>query len=326
MTCRRCGFHRTCLLHTQARRPPQAAKAWQRILTPNGSLYCFTSPQMAAHVEVLLGEVFRVLNHLVWRKHDGSGAGTGSHSKSCKDALRSFFPQSERILFCEQDNADSMALGESGYAAQCARVHRFVFEPIRAYLEGERLRAGIRRDAINEACGLASMAGRHYISRSQWCLPTQKHYRVMQTLFNRTGRRPPPPYTDFHAVDCYFTRFHQVDMSAEFLRADYELLRADYEFLRRPFTVRQDIPYTDVWDFATVPAGAGKHPCEKPLPLLRHIIECSSRPGDTVLDCCAGSGSTLDAARQCGRTSIGIEHELHYVRLAASRLRQQCLW
>ena len=36
--------------------------------------------------------------------------------------------------------------------------------------------------------------------------------------------------------------------------------------------------------------------CEKPLPLLRHIITASSRPGDTILDCCMGSGSTLDAA------------------------------
>lgn len=36
----------------------------------------------------------------------------------------------------------------------------------------------------------------------------------------------------------------------------------------------------------------GKHPCEKPLDLIRHIIEASSRPGDVVLDTFVGSGST----------------------------------
>ena len=308
----------------------QLAKEWQRILAPNGSLYCFASPQMAAHVEVMLGEMFTVLNTLVWRKHDGTGAGTGGHSKTCKEELRSFFPQTERIIFCEQCNAESMALGERSYAAECERLHGFVFEPIRAYLEGERKRAGIAKAAINEACGFAPIAGamasRHYFSPSQWCLPTSEHYRAMQALFNAVGRQPPPPFADYHPAGSVFTRFHQVDTSVEFLRVDYEFLRVDYESLRRPFTVSARVPYTDVWDFATVQAGPGKHPCEKPLPLLRHIIEASSRPGETVLDCCAGSGSTLEAARQCGRKSIGIERDLAYITLAASRLRQQWLF
>ena len=115
----------------------------------------------------------------------------------------------------------------------------------------------------------------------------------------------------------------------EFLRADYESLRADYEFLRRiieslrrPFTVSPQVPYTDVWDFATVPAGPGKHAAEKSLPLLRHMITVSSRPGDTLLDCCAGSFSTLEAAQQCGRKAIGIEQDAHWWRYGQSRLSQ----
>jgi site-specific DNA-methyltransferase (adenine-specific) len=81
-----------------------------------------------------------------------------------------------------------------------------------------------------------------------------------------------------------------------------------------------------VWDFATVQAYAGKHPCEKPLGLLRHIILASSRPGDTVLDCFAGSGSTLDAARQCGRKAIGIEQDAGWVARITRRLQQEDLF
>lgn len=64
------------------------------------------------------------------------------------------------------------------------------------------------------------------------------------------------------------------------------------------------------------------HPSEKPVMLLRELIESSSRFGDTVLDCFAGSGSTLEAARLEGRRCIGIEIEERYCEIAANRLRQ----
>jgi adenine-specific DNA-methyltransferase len=39
-----------------------------------------------------------------------------------------------------------------------------------------------------------------------------------------------------------------------------------------------------------VPWYPGKHPCEKPLELMKYIVQASSRPGDTVLDTFAGGG------------------------------------
>lgn len=68
--------------------------------------------------------------------------------------------------------------------------------------------------------------------------------------------------------------------------------------------------------------GAQRHPTEKPVALLRELIESSSKHGETVLDPFAGSGSTLVAAFLEGRKAIGIEIEERYCEVAAKRLAQ----
>jgi site-specific DNA-methyltransferase (adenine-specific) len=65
--------------------------------------------------------------------------------------------------------------------------------------------------------------------------------------------------------------------------------------------------------------GASRHPSEKPVPLLRRLIESSSHLGECVLDPFVGSGSTLVAAILEGRGGVGIEVEERYVALAAER-------
>jgi len=243
-----------------------------------------------------------------------------------------------RIIFAEHIGADGYAKGVAGYEAQCDDLRGFVFEPLRAYLAGELARAGLAEKDVNE--GLQTFMGRHYFSRSQWTLPTRQNYERLRQLFNERGRRPAPPMEEYHPADGLWRKYHpdpspellQADYGLlradyELLRADYELLRADYEELkqeyeelRRPFAVEHDSQYTDVWDFTTVPGYAGKHPCEKPLPLLEHIIAASSRPGGVVLDTFMGSGSTGDACRRLGRRFIGMELDPQWLPLARARI------
>ena len=49
------------------------------------------------------------------------------------------------------------------------------------------------------------------------------------------------------------------------------------------------------------------HPSQKPVNLLKRLIGISTDEGDVVIDPCAGSGSTLRAAREMGRNSYGFE-------------------
>ena len=292
---------------------------WQRLLKPNGSLYVFASPKMAAPVEVEVGRWFEVLNRITWRKHDGTYNEGGSWSRANKGQLRRFFVQKEEIIFAEHFGADSHAEGESGYGQECDKLRGFVFEPLRAYLDGERKRAAVDKADCNAACGFSrtpgGMASRHYFSRSQWRLPTAEHYAAMQRLFNASCNG---------SASQYLRRDHE-DLKGEYedLRREYEHLRREYEHLRRPFSVSADVPYTDVWDFPTVRAYRGKHPCEKPLAMMEHIIRASSREGAVVFDPFAGSGTTLVAARNLGRQAIGIEQSKRWCERTQERLNPQ---
>ncbi|WP_284989490.1 site-specific DNA-methyltransferase [Arthrobacter sp. efr-133-TYG-120] len=55
-------------------------------------------------------------------------------------------------------------------------------------------------------------------------------------------------------------------------------------------------------------------PYAKPEGLLRRIIECASEPGDIVLDCFAGSGTTPAVAEQMGRRWLAIEENSDTIR------------
>jgi site-specific DNA-methyltransferase (adenine-specific) len=117
-----------------------------------------------------------------------------------------------------------------------------------------------------------------------------------------------------------YLRREYEDLRREYedLRREYEDLRREYEDLRRPFYADPD--GTDTWIFPTVSSYPGKHPCEKPLAMMEHIVKTSSRPDATVLDCFAGSGSTLLAAKNLGRKAIGVEMDERYCEITANRL------
>lgn len=68
------------------------------------------------------------------------------------------------------------------------------------------------------------------------------------------------------------------------------------------------------------------HPTVKPVPLLQKLLQLSTSRGETVLDFCIGSGTTLRACKDLGRHGIGIELEEKYCEIAARRLEQEVLF
>lgn len=62
------------------------------------------------------------------------------------------------------------------------------------------------------------------------------------------------------------------------------------------------------------------HPTQKPVRLLKHLIEIFTDRGDVVIDPCAGSASTLRAAAELGRRAFGFEIKKEFYEKAKSSM------
>lgn len=63
-----------------------------------------------------------------------------------------------------------------------------------------------------------------------------------------------------------------------------------------------------------------QHPTQKPVDLMRWVLQATTTPDDLICDPYAGSGSTLLAAASLGRRCVGIEIEERYCDVIAGRL------
>jgi site-specific DNA-methyltransferase (adenine-specific) len=67
------------------------------------------------------------------------------------------------------------------------------------------------------------------------------------------------------------------------------------------------------------------HPGYTPYPIMLRCIDLLTQPGQTIIDPFAGTGTALRAAKDLGRTAIGIELDEHWCEVAARRLQQEVL-
>lgn len=87
---------------------------------------------------------------------------------------------------------------------------------------------------------------------------------------------------------------------------------------------KHGVPMGDVWDIPYLNPKARErvgYPTQKPVLLLRRVIELTTEPEDLVLDPFCGSGTTLVAAESLGRRSVGIDVSTEAVELAIARLQ-----
>lgn len=84
------------------------------------------------------------------------------------------------------------------------------------------------------------------------------------------------------------------------------------------------VPIQDLWldcrDAHNQNIRVTGYPTEKNMDMLKRIIEASSQPGDLVLDCFSGSGTTLAAASHLDRRWIGIDSGAEAIRTTVRRM------
>lgn len=249
------------------------AVEWRRVLRLNGSLFCFCDSSMSGRLEVLLSRNFNVLSHIVWTKPNDPGF-DGWKGKMKKEALRQWYPHSERVLFAEP-----------------AAEGNLFRSPFASFLRTVRKEAGLTMHQLTARIGAHGKVN-HGGAVSNWedgrNTPSQSQYEKMCQALIATGKVDTmPPYED----------------------------------VVRPFVMDASREFTDVWTFPSVRPYKGKHPAEKPAAMLEHAIAATTFPGDIVLDCFGGSGSTALAALTLGRRTVAMEIEPTWAAEIACRVR-----
>ena len=134
---------------------------------------------------------------------------------------------------------------------------------------------------------------------------------------------------------------YEVENGSSFLGKPYEpnaIIKNDVEFilmLRKPGGYRQPTEeqrdasrlskeeyqewFQQVWN-GLMGESTKNHPAPYPEELAHRLVRMFSFANDTVLDPFMGTGTTLLAAARCGRSSIGVEIEASYVKMARQRL------
>lgn len=87
---------------------------------------------------------------------------------------------------------------------------------------------------------------------------------------------------------------------------------------------RYDEKYpVSIIEFSSRERERGLHPTQKPVALFEYLIKTYTNPGETVLDNCAGSGTTAIAAERTGRRWICMEKDEAYYKAAIRRVAME---
>lgn len=288
-------------------------------MKPNGAFYVFGHPGQFMNARAQYTRAgFMPLQELVWVKTASGALPNQSRvNKQHAEALRTYFPETERILFGEV-----MATGrteekdaERAWHLREEKEHDAKMRPLVEYFKGELAKTTLTVADVcrlmKERTGKGPICG-HYFSGHQFTIPTEEMYGHLREILNAHLR---PEVSRVRTRD-----FAALRRDYSSLKAEWEKLRGQWEALRRPHYA-QPRTKSDVLRYEVVPIAARcGHPCEKPVDLLSDLIKTSTRAGDLVLDCFAGSGATGIAAKATGRRAVLIEQEESYCRMIRRRL------
>lgn len=295
-------------------------------MKPNGAFYVFGHPGQFMNARQQYTRAgFMPLQELVWVKTESGALPNQSRvNKQNPEALRTYFPETERILFGEV-----MATGrteekdaERAWHLREEKEHDAKMKPLVEYMRGELAKttltvANVCRQ-MKERTGKGPICG-HYFSGHQFVLPTEEMYGHLRAILNANLK---PGVVACQTRDFAALGREYSSLKAEYqnLKGEWQELRDQWEALRRPHYA-QPRTKSDVLRYNVVALDKRVgHPCEKPVDLLADLIKTSTRPGDTVLDCFAGSGATGIAVKATGRRAVLIEQEESYCRMIRQRL------
>jgi DNA modification methylase len=262
--------------------------AWAKQATPSTTLWFWNSEIGWAAVHPILEKYgWRYQNANVWNKGKGHIAGNVNTAK-----IRRFPVVSE---VCVQ----------------------YVFEPriegvqLKTWLLREWKRSGIPVRKSNEACGVADVATRKYLDQGHlWYYPPPAMFVKLQEYANEHGEGEGKPY-------------FSIDGEKPGTYEQWARMRSKFHCPHG---------FTNIWErpalrgaerFKVDGSGKAVHLNQKPLDLVRMIIEASSDISDVVWEPFGGLFTACVAARSTGRRAFGCEIDPTYFHHAVQRLTQE---
>lgn len=171
------------------------SKEWKRILKYNGSVYCFCSSEMCAHLQVMFSEEFNILSDITWTKPNEPGY-DGWKQKMKKESLRQWYPHVERIIFMEPSFEGNLFKSYFGiqlkkWRTEAGLTMHYLAEVTKSY------------GKVNHGGAVSNWeAGRN--------IPSKEQYENIIAALIETGKfKELPPYEDM-------IRPFNVDSSVEF--------------------------------------------------------------------------------------------------------------
>lgn len=267
-------------------------KKWSEAATAQTTLWFWNSEIGWASVHPILEKYgWRYVNCNSWNKGKGHIAGNVNTSK-----IRRFPVVSE---VCVQ------------YVFE-AKINNQI---LKDWLRNEWRRTGLPMKKANEACGVKDAATRKYFDKGHlWYFPPPDVFEKMSNYANLYGQEDKKPYFSFDGVK--------------------PMNGLDWGGMRSKFNCPHG--FTNIWDRSSLrgnerikaPKKSSKaaHLNQKPLDLMRLIIEASTDEGDVIWEPFGGLFSASLAASMLNRKAYGCELDPDYYSLALERFRTPSLF
>lgn len=278
-------------------------------LKSTGSLYLHCDPTASHYLKILLDGIFGAENfrsEIVWRR-------SAAHNKLSKQ----YGPIHDTILFYSKSNTMTFHPGKTPYSNAYIRNMFHNEDGSGRFRLNELTGHGVRSGESGQPWRgyNPSNYGRH------WAIPKSLRKWLPSDVANMSTQEQ---------LDCLYDK-GWIKISKEG-RPSYKQYPGE------------GVPYQDIWAYQSGTEGVlhgtdggidsdvkwldggderTGYPTQKPVGLLRRIIETSSNPGDIVLDPFCGCGTTVEAAQHLDRQWIGIDIAIHAIKVIEARIKDR---
>lgn len=261
------------------------------LLAPNGSVYLHCDPRKSHHLRSLLDEVLGAdsfVSEIIWQSADA------------QSSAKRYGPIHNTILYY-------------------ARSDERVWNAVRTPLSKSTADTWYTHEEVVEV-DLVNRLGVH-LSKG-----TVRRYNMADLTARKRGGDTEYEWRGVRPPSGRYWAYSRANMEKFQLEDRLAYSSSGRPYLKRYLDEVTGTPPQDLWTDISMLRGISgvdstEYPTEKPEGLLDRIIRVSSNPGDVVLDCFLGSGTTAAVAQKLGRRWVGADINKGAVQTAAKRLQ-----